>query len=87
MENEIYKISLNKTKDITAGLRRSDIRAMQWFTNLPAGRTNGASGAAVVAGICTFHKTSLIRGPDRGMFDTAGVRKFNFRSFIVIRHG
>ena len=83
-ENDIYKISLNKTRDITAGLGKIDIWAMQWFTNLPSGTTNGNTGVGFVAGICSLHKTSLVRGPDRTLSDTAGVSKFNFRSFIVI---
>ena len=72
-ENKMYSVSKKKAMIKTKEMNLEHTHAHMWFTNLPS-RPVGVSGIAGYAGACLpEEKTSLIRGPHRGILETAGV--------------
>ena len=54
---------------------KTGIHAFLFFTNLPRGTTAGISGHTNVGSICSPKNIGVLRGPDRGVLETAGVRE------------
>ena len=72
-ENKVYKVSKKKAMTKTKKMNLENSHAHIWFTNLPS-EPIGISGIAGYAGVChPDKKVSLIRGPHRGVLETAGV--------------
>ena len=71
--------SLHTCRKITADLGLSDVHLVQWFSNFPNGNNNQRNSTSEVGGIafnrgaCSKLKVSVIRGPDRGILQTAEV--------------
>jgi hypothetical protein len=70
-ENDEYKRSLMKAENYRPN--KSGIHAFQIFTNLPTGTAAGVAGHANVGSVCREKNVGILRGPDRGILDTAGV--------------
>ena len=70
-ENGEYERSLKKAEHYRPN--KSDIHIFQIFTNLPKGTTAGVAGHANVGSVCKEKSVGILRGPDRGVLETAGV--------------
>ena len=69
--NDEYKSSLKKAENYRPN--KSGIHVFQVFTNLPNGTTAGVAGHANVGSVCREKSVGILRGPDRGVLETAGV--------------
>ena len=69
------KNSLRKAENSRPNI--SGVHAYLFFTNLPGGTIAGVSGHTNVGSICTDKNVGVLRGPDRGVLETAGVEFFN----------
>ena len=74
LSHEMCENSLKKAEDNR--YNKSGIHAFLFFTNLPRGTIAGVSGHTNVGSICTPKNVGVLRGPDRGVLDTAGVNNF-----------
>ena len=79
---ETCKNSLRKAEDNRSN--KSGIQAYLFFTNLPGGTIAGVSGHTNVGSICTPKNVGVLRGPDRGILDTAGVNNFTTTNYQKI---
>ena len=70
-ENGEYKRSLKKAEYYRPN--KSGVHAFQIFTNLPNGTASGVAGHANVGSVCREKSVGILRGPDRGVLETAGV--------------
>ena len=72
LTKKTYQRSLRKAIDKTNQSNNTETAVHVWITNDPKLK-GGIAGAAKYGMACTTEKVALIRGPFRGMLETAGV--------------
>ena len=83
-KNDAHNKSLHASRKRAARFELPDVHLFQWFSNFPPGNTSEINKTASVRGIafnkgaCSKLKVSVVRGPDRGILQTAEVSRLNY---------
>ena len=84
-ENDAHNKSLHESRKQATHLKLTDVHLFQWFSNFPPGdltteinKNASVRGISFNNGACSTLKVSVVRGPDRGILQTAEVSALNY---------
>ena len=89
-KNNAHNKSLHTCRKIAANLQLPDVHLIQWFSNFPPGNATKRNASSEVGGIafnrgaCSKLKVSVIRGPDRGILQTAEVGNLGYLVLALV---